>query len=83
MLSVQTEIPEGGVVVRGGSLFGGLVVKRPEVATDGKQTFEWLTCFLAEASLSATACTSPTSATIAFYCCHVGNIVASCLQSEP
>ena len=39
LLSMRTETPEGGVVVRGGALFGGLLVKRSNVVAGGERWF--------------------------------------------
>ena len=39
MLSVRTETPEGGVVVRDRAHVSGKLVKRPAVATGGKRPF--------------------------------------------
>ena len=48
MLSVQTETPEGGVVVRKSAHVSGRLVTRPAVATGGKRTFAALGSNVAE-----------------------------------
>ena len=40
LLSVRTETPEGGVVVRSDANFSEVLIESPEVASGGKQTVD-------------------------------------------